>query len=109
MPKAAHLDPARHQNLLFICRLQSLPVYREILRRLTQGQAVRPLSLWLARQPLDGPCGTWTYWQKLLNSAKSPPRKLPPKPREFDVVDRNLLRSASMKVIHRIQEETGGK
>jgi hypothetical protein len=68
MPKPARLDPSRRQDYLFICRLQSLPVYREILRRLTQGQSVRSLALWLSRQGFDGPSGTWTwwYWQKLL-------------------------------------------
>lgn len=68
MPKPARLDPSRRQDYLSICRLQSLPVYREILRRLTQGQSVRSLALWLSRQGFDGPSGTWTwwYWQKLL-------------------------------------------
>jgi hypothetical protein len=68
MPIPARLDPNRHQECLYICRLQSLPTYREILRRLTQGQSVRSLALWLAKQRYDGPSGawTWTYWQKLL-------------------------------------------
>jgi hypothetical protein len=55
--------------LLAIARLQALPCYDEILRRLTMGQSVRSLSLWLTQQRFEGPCGQWSfnYWRKLLS------------------------------------------
>jgi len=64
----ARPSPADRLNFLFIARLQELPCYPEILRRLTEGQSVRSLSLWLTRQGYDGPCGQWKfdYWRKLL-------------------------------------------
>jgi hypothetical protein len=45
-------------DLLAICRLQRLPFYNEIVRKLTLGQSVRH----------DGACGQWStfYWEKLL-------------------------------------------
>jgi len=55
-------------DLLAICRLQKLPCYNEIVRKLTLGQSVRSLAIWLADQHYDGPHGQWSmfYWEKLL-------------------------------------------
>jgi hypothetical protein len=65
-PKRASPDDRR--NLLSIARLQALPCYKEILRRLTEGQSARSLALWLTRQNYEGPSGQWSlnYWRKLL-------------------------------------------
>jgi hypothetical protein len=54
-------------HLLYICRLQKLPIYNEILRKLALGQSVRSLARWLREQQFDG-CGSWSvnYWAKLL-------------------------------------------
>ena len=67
--KARRASPADRLNFLFIARLQALPCYTEILGRLTQGQSVRSLSLWLTEQAFEGPCGHWSvnYWRKLLS------------------------------------------
>jgi hypothetical protein len=55
-------------DLLAICRLQKTPCYNEIVRKLTLGQSVRSLAIWLAAQRYDGPHGQWSmyYWEKLL-------------------------------------------
>ena len=60
--------PTERQDLLFIARLQSVPCYNEIVRKLTLGKSVRWLAVWLTQQKLDGPPGRWSkeYWQKLL-------------------------------------------
>ncbi|MGA8552775.1 MAG: hypothetical protein WB630_00020, partial [Candidatus Acidiferrales bacterium] len=60
--------PTERKDLLFIARLQSLPCYNEIVRKLTLGKSVRWLAVWLTQQKLEGPPGWWSreYWQKLL-------------------------------------------
>lgn len=67
--KAKRATPGDRLNLLLVARLQALPCYDEILRRLTIGQSVRSLSLWLTQQRFEGPCGRWTfnYWRKMLS------------------------------------------
>jgi hypothetical protein len=54
-------------DLLYICRLQKLPIYNEIVRKLTLGISCRALARWLHDQRFDG-CGAWSvsYWVKLL-------------------------------------------
>jgi hypothetical protein len=53
--------------LLYICRLQKLPIYREILCKLALGRSLSSLARWLNEQQFDG-CGSWSvnYWRKLL-------------------------------------------
>ncbi|MGC2768272.1 MAG: hypothetical protein WB607_22405, partial [Candidatus Acidiferrum sp.] len=59
---------AERMDLLAICRLQKTPCYNEIVRKLTLGQSVRSMAIWLAAQHYDGPHGQWSmyYWEKLL-------------------------------------------
>ena len=60
-------------HLLYICPLQKLPIYQEILRKLALSQSVPSLAPWLHEQRLDG-CGAWSasYWAKLLYNTASP-------------------------------------
>lgn len=128
------LTSDERDKLLFVCRVQRLPCYREIVRRLTLKHSVWAVATWLKEQNLGGPAGRWThhYWRKLLTPLAEQVRRarekvvrkeragktllIPPKPEEVqsvlaEVVTpqsqlRNAMPAATRDVWKHVEETT---
>lgn len=115
------LTPAERRGLSYIERLQSMNLYPQLVRKLTEGESARSVATWAMQQKVEGAPGTWSHRQwrehttallRQVNESKEKLRRethrvhkpLPPKPLEpeavLEKVNKTVEEKSMLEFIH---------
>lgn len=72
-PRRKVLDPREREEVRMIGRLQSMNIYAQLVRRLTERESVRSVARWAMTVGVEGAPSNWgfEYWRKHLHVLRS--------------------------------------